>query len=779
MDREIIYLNRYATKENTIKSFVSFRKFIHFLEEQVSSNSTNQYHFYRFILDKINALPVLEQELENEGIEKCIEIFKLVASIIFPLADEKAMVALTSASSPDVFYATHSFYKLFSPVTGKPAPQALIDEAALKEVHKLFQYNLALHKIYGYILPERKEMIHSFFNEATGLYQYFRIDIDTRFVEVNIKKGFQQICDEAVNASLTCSNPLEKIESVISLDHFTASGFSILTITDITEQQAAEQISKEINNIDKDHTEDVIFRITRLLQTILGSSSYRFGIMPFFTVNNRAALLYENFKYGIITALCFNAGIPRKIFNGHMNSYLKNPGLLIYKSSNKQDVLPVPVQDALKQNGLEYYVAEPIFFNNQLVGILEIAATGDVNDLGDWQRSKLKPAIVYISQLLKSLTDKFNTSIDRIVKDKFTNIQSSVQWKFKEAAWHYFRTREIEQKDSSIEDIFFKDVYPLYGAVDIRNSTIERNNALKQDTSYQLNLLLPLLRSMYENGFGKNYLVLAGLCNNWLINIGSAFSAEDEWELNSFLHNNIHPFLTIHNLPSKIHEKVNQYFEAIDEEKGKSFLKRRQLENSIRLVNKAIGQYFDLFNEELQVNYPCYFEKFRTDGIEYDIYIGQSISPHIQFLPGHLIQLRIWQIESMAAIIKLIHLLQPQLEHPLQTTQLIYVNGRSIDISFRIDERRFDVEGAYNIRYQIIKKRIDKVHILNTTERLTQPGKIAIVYFNDNDVSVYIEKIVQLQKQNILLDDLEMLSLEDLQGVTGLKALRIGVNVEL
>jgi hypothetical protein len=778
MDREIIYLNRYATKENTIQSFVSFRKFIHFLEEQVLLENKNQYQFYRFILDKINALPAPEQGVKIEGIGNYAEVFELVASIIFPLADEKAIVALTSPSSPDVFYATDSFYNLFSPVSGKSAPQELIDEAALKEIHTQFQNNLALHKIYGYTLPERKEMIHSLFNEATGLYQYFRIDMDTRFVEVNIKEGFQQICDEAVSASIECNNPLEKIESILSLDHFTASGFSILTITDITEQQAAEQISKEINSIDHDNTEDAIIRINRLLQTILGSSNYRFGIMPFFTVNNRAALPYENFTYGIITALCFKAGIPRKIFNGHMNSYLQNPNLLIYKSSNKQDVLPVAVQDALKLNGLEYYVAEPIFFNNQLVGILEIAATSAVNDLGDWQRSKLKPAIIYISKLLKSLTDKFDTSIDRIVKDKFTNIQQSVQWKFREVAWHYFRTHEIEQKDSLIEDIFFKDVYPLYGAVDIRDSTIERNRALNQDTSYQLNLLLPLLRSMYEKGLGENYLMLADSCNNWLINIESFFSVEDEWELNSFLRNSIHPFLTIENLPDDIKKKVREYFAAIDEQTGQSFLKRRQLENSIRLVNKAIGQYFDLFNEELQVNYPCYFEKFRTDGIEYDIYIGQSISQHIQFLPEHLIQLRIWQIESMAAIIKLIHLLQPQLEHPLQTTQLIYVNGRSIDISFRSDERRFDVEGAYNIRYQIIKKRIDKVLIRNTTERLTQPGKIAIVYFNERDVAVYIEKIPELQKKNILLDDLEMLSLEDLQGVTGLKALRIGVNVE-
>ena len=46
------------------------------------------------------------------------------------------------------------------------------------------------------------------------------------------------------------------------------------------------------------------------------------------------------------------------------------------------------------------------------------------------------------------------------------------------------------------------------------------------------------------------------------------------------------------------------------------------------------------------------------------------------------------------------------------------------------DVRRFDVEGACNIRYKIMKKRLEKAHI-STGERPTQPGKIALVYSNE------------------------------------------------
>jgi hypothetical protein len=182
--------------------------------------------------------------------------------------------------------------------------------------------------------------------------------------------------------------------------------------------------------------------------------------------------------------------------------------------------------------------------------------------------------------------------------------------------------------------------------------------------------------------------------------------------------------------------------------------------------------------EELQKSYPSYFEKFRTDGIEYDIYIGQSIAPDHPFDLLYLRNLRLWQLNSMATIVKLTHALLPQMPEQLETTQLIFVHSSSIDISFRKDERRFDVEGGYNIRYQVVKKRIDKVHVRDTNERLTQPGKIAIIYLNEREADEYRGYIRYMQEKGILTSEVENLELEELQGVSGLRALRVGVKVE-
>ena len=136
------------------------------------------------------------------------------------------------------------------------------------------------------------------------------------------------------------------------------------------------------------------------------------------------------------------------------------------------------------------------------------------------------------------------------------------------------------------------------------------------------------------------------------------------------------------------------------------------------------------------------------------------------------------QLTSMAAIAKYSNALLPQLAKPVETTQLIFIHSQPIDIKFRKDVKRFDVEGSYNIRYHIVKKRIDKVNIKNTKTRLTQPGKIALVYFSQKEADEYIGYIRYLQEQNILTNDLEELDLEELQGVSGLKALRVGVAID-
>ena len=117
-----------------------------------------------------------------------------------------------------------------------------------------------------------------------------------------------------------------------------------------------------------------------------------------------------------------------------------------------------------------------------------------------------------------------------------------------------------------------------------------------------------------------------------------------------------------------------------------------------------------------------------------------------------------------------------ELPLPLQTTHLVLVQHTPMSIRFRFDEKRFDVDGAYNVRYEIMKKRIDKAVLRGSTERLTQPGKIAIVYSQGSEAAEYRDYIAYLHSLGSLHGEVENLELEELQGVPGLRALRVAVD---
>ena len=120
--------------------------------------------------------------------------------------------------------------------------------------------------------------------------------------------------------------------------------------------------------------------------------------------------------------------------------------------------------------------------------------------------------------------------------------------------------------------------------------------------------------------------------------------------------------------------------------------------------------------------------------------------------------------------------LKSALPYELDVTSLILVFSSPITIRFRMDEKRFDVDGTYNARYEVVKKRIDKANIKGTTERITQKEKITIVYSHNNEEIEYLKYIKFLQFKGMVEPTIEQFDVEELQGVSGLKALRIKVS---
>jgi hypothetical protein len=94
----------------------------------------------------------------------------------------------------------------------------------------------------------------------------------------------------------------------------------------------------------------------------------------------------------------------------------------------------------------------------------------------------------------------------------------------------------------------------------------------------------------------------------------------------------------------EVRERIEAYRAAIDPQLGSVGTKRRGFEQSVAMLNEALSVYLDAEERAAQDTCPHYFERQRTDGVDYSMYAGPSLLEDGGFTPLHLKNLRLWQI---------------------------------------------------------------------------------------------------------------------------------------
>jgi hypothetical protein len=330
-----------------------------------------------------------------------------------------------------------------------------------------------------------------------------------------------------------------------------------------------------------------------------------------------------------------------------------------------------------------------------------------------------------------------------------------------------------------MEPIVFENDYPLYGLADIRGASVQRGVAIQADLLTQLRLAADVLRAARE---AQSLPALDELCfrvDKRVAQVQQSLNSGDEIGIVGFLRANVESlFDQLGTFGTGVRARIELYRGALDPRLGVVYGRRQLFDESVTRIAETVSAYLDLEELAAQGMFPHYFEKQKTDGVDYQIYVGPSLLEDGRFDPIYLKNLRLWQLMLTCGIAARAHQLRDRLPVRLETTHLILVQHTPRSIRFRFDEKRFDVDGAYDIRYEIVKKGIDKAVVEGTSDRVTQPGKIAIIYSQSPEGREYRGYIEYLQNLGYLTSEMEELDLAELQGVQGLHALRVAVALE-
>src|SRR4029079_9374232 len=178
-------------------------------------------------------------------------------------------------------------------------------------------------------------------------------------------------------------------------------------------------------------------------------------------------------------------------FQQYVGFLKQNPSPMPISNLNEQMLGFAPFMKAVFDEGARSYISYPIQNGDGLIGMLELSSATK-NSLTHETVMQLEPAIPLISLAILKCRDDFHNRIEKVIKEKFTALQQSVEWKFADVAWDHLRNN----KSSLTRNVIFENVYPLYGAIDIRNSSLERSHAIQKDLKEHLVLIADVLSQL-------------------------------------------------------------------------------------------------------------------------------------------------------------------------------------------------------------------------------------------------------------------------------------------
>jgi len=751
---------------------ISFHVLIQRLEEQAALKNGMRSAMAQEILDEIEPYPELREGItDTEILIQHTDIIKRLTADIFPAVLTLNEIKAISVPFQDVLFNPTKRLQNIIAAAGSAFDIYIRDFTE----HQIYVSTccIIMNEFYGTDFNFSRPWFYDI-PDAKGVMKHYRILYNADFMDLMPTPAAPVLTAEDIELLRDNYDDLNLWKKYFPKDSWILKGFAILTMFDATVENAVSALKGTLlgasygNNL-KDKILDVFRSIYKLPDLDIGFTAFNdientFSIATF-NLDLKSYLLPGHMEDECLDNFCgrsLGKVVEEKTYFAvsDVAKFLQNdPGNLM-------------AQRFLDQ-GVQSLILAPVVKNGHLLGIIELVST-KVGELNSINANQLENVLPYITDTIDRQYSYMQNQIQAIIQNEYTTIHPSVYWKFRKEAQKFIKYRGLKQ-DYVLKEITFHDVYPLYGQIDIKGSSETRNKSVQLDLQQQLTALIPIIEQLHLNNKDSDAEQHVRNLQEYVMDVQSSLRADTEQQIQNYLELNIHPLLKeLDGLPAKTKAAIEKYFAQAGKE-GDFHQNRRKYETTVAMINEKMALLLDRAQVQAQEVFPHYYERFKTDGIEHNLYIGSSISPAKNFDISYLHNLRLWQLQVLCEMELEHHYLKPYLPYPLDVTSLILAFSLPMSIRFRMDEKRFDVDGTYNARFEIVKKRIDKAVIKNTTERLTAIGKLTIVYSNHEEEVEYKNYIRFLQSQKMLEDEVEMLEVEDLQGVSGLKALRVRI----
>jgi hypothetical protein len=760
--------------ESPFKTIISFHKLIENLEEIAATNIDYRSNYAKALLKEIAPFTEFRDGIEDLNFIKQHEnlIHNLLADL-FPTALTHNEIKAISIPFQNITFNYSERFKKILQNAGMTFDMEIRDFE--EDQFYIFNCILILNAYYGQHFDFSRPLFYDI-PSVNGIMNHYRILYNADFIEVIPTQNALELSQDDIDLLMNNYDNINLWKAKFPIESWILKGFGIISLFDVTRENAISNLKSNLLKSESSQTK-LNLSFESIFRSIFKIPDLRIG----FILYNEEEEKFTNppheekeIKSFILNKLeeidCKNT-----IYGCSLETILEEKKPIII--SDVEQFSRITGNEKLGQHLLQQNVQScifaPVIKDDTILGIIELVSAKP-KELNTINAINLDLVLPYLIDTLERYKTDMQHQIEAIIQREYTAIHSSVYWKFRREALKYYQTSS-PNKDYIFKEIIFKEVYPLYGQIDIKGSSEHRNETVKEDLKNQLTTLIELFEKQKSN---ESLVLLEQRIfelQSFYKELESSLKADTEQQIQNYIETEIHPILRNTKMDIKSEMVRQNYFESLDEKTGMFYQARKKFDNTMSIINKKLAAVLDKKQIEAQFIYPHYYERFKTDGVEHNLYIGASIAPTKPFDNLYLQNLRLWQLQTLCEMEIEHHQLKATLPYELDVTSLILVFSSPISIRFRMDEKRFDVDGTYNARYEVVKKRIDKSNIKGTKERITQKEKITIVYSHNTEEKEYLKYIKYLQFKKLLEPNIEQFEVEELQGVSGLRAFRVKV----
>jgi 5-methylcytosine-specific restriction endonuclease McrA len=375
------------------------------------------------------------------------------------------------------------------------------------------------------------------------------------------------------------------------------------------------------------------------------------------------------------------------------------------------------------------------------------------------------------SQHAQELIPAFIAALRQAMQQRFShihNIHPAVEWRFVQEAER--RSWGLQQ-----ETIVFTEVYPLFGISDIRGSSDERNRAIQTDLLEQFRLALAIVDVVCETKTTHLGQQLRLDLLDYIEHLKEKVTVDMEVRAAEYLNEHLEVYFDYFlQCGPKVQEAVEAYRVACENEHNCVYCDRTRYDEMLHLISTKLQETWARWQERMQQILPHYCDIECTDGMDHMIYVGKSVDS--RFSQFHLHSLRYEQLRAICDCGRTVFRLQADSHINMELAHLVLVQNTTIDIFHNENtEKMFDVKGTRDIRYELVKKRIEKAVDKDAQERITQSGMLTIVYSTEDEWEEYEQYLRYLSREGWVESKVQTGMVESLQGVSGLKFARVRI----